>query len=92
MLAHTLCEHRAYRNVMSPSLSVGILVAALLVILGYDDDIILREFDLSPDAPTDLMRVCLAGLRAKKGGCLKSYFRNKVNVEKVRKNLLGLPL
>lgn len=67
----------------------GVVVAALLTILGVERDAIVEEFLLSKGAMREMIDVTLAPFFSNPKGDINSYFRKKVNVRKVKQNIIG---
>jgi protein-tyrosine phosphatase len=64
----------------------GVVVACLLTLLGVPDALIRAEFAMSRAAPLPLIELSLQGWQ--NAGGLTAYFRRKVDLTKVRNNLL----
>jgi len=68
----------------------GVVIAAILTILGVEAETIIEEFLLSKGTMREMMEThTLPPFTAQKGGDLNAYYRKKVNLKKVKQNILG---
>lgn len=65
----------------------GVVIATLLLVLGVPKDHIVQEFLLSSDAKEENIRLTLQGIAALGG--IDSYTKNKIDLDLVRKKILG---